>query len=306
MKKIFLTSGIISLMAISAFATENIKANGKVGNNNDDPTCVIGILGTADDGATTTFDAIWVPNTYTVTYNAGTHGTGSYEDTNGATYDQNYTALTQNATGITANTGYTWVGWNTVTGQTTANWTGATPWQNTGNITVYAAYTAHTGSLTYNCGTKPGSADLSGAAPAGVSLTYDSGFTLATTPGTCAYTGWKFAGWKCDYDLSTGDAYSGSTANYPATNGTITSGNTGTYHVAADNAEITCSAMWVANTIYTSWNDNHATTPSGAPASDHCTYDGGISLPSTPPQRAGYTFAGWEAVTVTAPGQAPS
>ena len=188
-------------------------------------------------------------------------------------------------------TGYTFTGWNTQ-----ANGSGSTPGAIGEDTTVYAQWSAHTGTLTYNCGTQPGTTTLSGEAPTGGTLTYDESFTIATTPGSCVYQGYTFAGWDCNYDLDAGTASASGTITYAATNGTITSGNTGTYHVVADNAAITCSAKWTAKSIGTiTWTD-----PDGgntiSDGSSSCTYDGSITLP-TAPTRTGYTFGGWEVVS---------
>ena len=52
-------------------------------------------------------------------------------------------------------------------------------------------------------------------------------------------------------------------------------------------------ADWTANTINLEWyNENtKLTVPT---TSNTCTYDGGITLPSTNPTKTGYTFRGWQ------------
>ena len=53
------------------------------------------------------------------------------------------------------------------------------------------------------------------------------------------------------------------------------------------------SADWQPNTINLRWyNDNEKLTVQQSAQS--CTYDGTLNIPSTPPTRTGYTFAGWE------------
>ena len=51
-------------------------------------------------------------------------------------------------------------------------------------------------------------------------------------------------------------------------------------------------ADWTANTINLEWynEDTKLTVPT---TSNTCTYDGGITLPSTNPEKTGYTFKGW-------------
>ena len=52
-------------------------------------------------------------------------------------------------------------------------------------------------------------------------------------------------------------------------------------------------ADWTANTINLEWynEDTKLTVPT---TSNTCTYDGGITLPSTNPTKTGYTFKGWK------------
>ena len=52
-------------------------------------------------------------------------------------------------------------------------------------------------------------------------------------------------------------------------------------------------ADWTANTINLEWynEDTKLTVPT---ISNTCTYDGGITLPSTNPTKTGYTFRGWQ------------
>ena len=52
-------------------------------------------------------------------------------------------------------------------------------------------------------------------------------------------------------------------------------------------------ADWNANTINLEWynEDTKLTVPT---TSNTCTYDGGITLPSTNPTKTGYTFRGWQ------------
>ena len=59
-----------------------------------------------------------------------------------------------------------------------------------------------------------------------------------------------------------------------------------------DTGPATLQAQWNANTINLNWysDDTQITVPT---ASNTCTYDGGITLPTTNPTKEGYTFGGW-------------
>ncbi len=61
-------------------------------------------------------------------------------------------------------------------------------------------------------------------------------------------------------------------------------------------------ADWTANTINLEWynEDTKLTVPT---TSNTCTYDGGITLPSTNPTKTGYTFRGWQVRAAAAPQQ---
>jgi uncharacterized repeat protein (TIGR02543 family) len=174
---------------------------------------------------------------------------------------------------------------------------------------VFAKWTAHTGTLTYACGTLPDPNPTQTIQGNGSSesVTYDHSVTLkdAATAG-CSVQGYHFIGWKCNYDLATGEAYSDTTANYtytsvgPAhTSGSFDNSNNIIAHYAvvaangSDNANVTCTAMWEANTIGLTWTVGTGATanPTDAGGSS-CTYDGDIDLPGTP-TKPGYTFQGW-------------
>nr|MBQ0091033.1 hypothetical protein [Candidatus Enterousia merdequi] len=51
----------------------------------------------------------------------------------------------------------------------------------------------------------------------------------------------------------------------------------------------TLSAQWTANEINLKWYNGETEF-----ATNTCTYDGGITLPASAPQRVGYNFAGWQ------------
>ena len=71
-------------------------------------------------------------------------------------------------------------------------------------------------------------------------------------------------------------------ASAPCTNNTLET-YSGNSNLAAD---------WQPNTINLRWyNENEKLTVQQSAQS--CVYDGGLTIPSTPPTRTGYTFAGW-------------
>jgi hypothetical protein len=172
--------------------------------------------------------------------------------------------------------------------------------------TWYAHWLAQTINITYSCGTAPSGAStgttpgITGSAPAGASnVAFDSQYTLPSTPNTCALAGYHFKGWSCNYAIGTGTENSGyaagsntSALTYTATVtnnvGTIASGTSINAIKATSN--VTCDAIWEANTVALTWDANGGSGATGG--GGNCTYDGDITLP-TAPTRNGYTFKGW-------------
>lgn len=244
-----------------------------------------------------TLTATWTPKKYTVVYDKGAHaadGVVNYTHTNGATFDANYVELTggganaqASETGIYAAPGYTFVGWNTATDQTTANWSGAAPWTTDAGLTVYAAYTANGYTITYDCGGPAAGSQSQVAGPTMPSqgVTMDGAYTLAAAD-NCSLPGYTFAGWSCPYLNGVPTLPAGNPQYFAG-------GATGTYSYAGD---VTCTAQWTKNNIDLNWNTNGATSGEINPTS--CIYDEGITLPAEP-TKTGYTFGGWEVQTQT-------
>lgn len=273
MKKIFLTSALALCVACPAFADIT-----------ESSTCNDSTLGASEQGANVSIDATWSAKTYTVTYKPGAHAvanTEDFEDT--ATYDENYSVVAygQGGAGMTAATGYTFAGWNTATGQTAGNYTGAEPWQRDATLDLYAAYTANTYTVTYSCGSvtlNPGTEDETTKNATGTinnqTMTYDDGYTL-NDGASCSLTGYTFSGWSCTNGLS----------------GALVNSNpaSGTWQI--DNGSA-CTAIWTPNTINIKWyNDGQQYAASDTNAAT-CTYDDTVTLP-TEPTKTGYTFGGW-------------
>lgn len=136
------------------------------------------------------------------------------------------------------------------------------------NVTV-PAWTSY--KITYN-------ANGGSGAPSAQTKWKDQTLTLSTTKPT--RTGYSFLGWST--------SSSATTATYSA-GGSYTA-----------NAAATLYAVWKANTYTVTYNANGGT---GAPGSQTKTYGVKLTLSSTKPTRANYTFKGWgtsaSATTVT-------
>ncbi len=197
-----------------------------------------------------TLTAQFAPDTFTVTYNAGAHGSGSYIHTNGATYDANYTVPAAARSAITVDAGYTFTGWNTETGETEPNFPGAseTPWTRTSGLSVYAAYTANKYNISYATGTAGARTTGFSGTMSNTSATYDSSVTLRSN--AFSIPGYDFAGWTSTVNLETG-----ATANTSYANGATID----PYKVAGDS---TLTATWTPKNYQITFNCG--TKPSGA------------------------------------------
>ena len=310
MKKIFLTSGVIFCMMCPAFAALQ---NGDIDTTNGNVLYGSNPVKTANCSyptlqkysGTVEFEPVWEAREYTVTYNAGAHARDTYTNniigTDTATYNEDY-ALPSSITNVTgandfAAPGYTFVGWTTnstpsFTGGVLDNqFNGYTPWTRETGLTVYAAYTADSFAISYNCGAGvEGTASVVSGNPADTDVVMDGGYTLASGD-VCTLNGYTFAGWDCPNLTGTPTvAYT----DYDDSESTIfASGAEGSYNYAGS---VTCTAKWTQNPIGLVWyNDtgNEATAMQVQSGANGCTYDDAITLPESEPTKNGYWFKGW-------------
>ena len=150
---------------------------------------------------------VFTANTYKVVFN-NNGGSGSM-DTITCTYDKDCT-LTKNTF---TKTGYTFAGWSK-TSDGEIEYTNNETVKNlatSGNITLYAKWTANTYTITYNANGGSGTMNKT-------TCTYDTNCTLAAN--SFARTGYTFASWT--KDSTTGTSYAvGSTVKNLATSGNV-------------------------------------------------------------------------------------
>lgn len=200
--KIFLTSMLAIVVACPAFATTGtatlVGGDGFLASDTTEESCKGNALTLGNEehsNGTFTYTAQWTPETYVVTYNPGSHGTGGYTDTPGATFGENYSIPANANSSITASTGYTFNNtWNTSANGTGTAFTGANPWDSTSSLTVYAQYTPKTYTVTYDAGSHGTGdyVDTNGA-------TYDQQYNIPVeaAESITADTGYTFTGsWK--------------------------------------------------------------------------------------------------------------
>jgi uncharacterized protein (TIGR02145 family)/uncharacterized repeat protein (TIGR02543 family) len=195
--------------------------------------------------------------TYTITYNG-----------NGTTANVPTAVSTDSGSTITLSsmtrTGYNFGGWNTNSAGTGTNYAAGSSYKVTGNVTLYAKWTAYpTYTVTYN-----GNGTTANV-PASVST--DSGSTI-TLPnqGSMTRTGDNFGGWNTN------------------------SGGTGTSYAAGASYKVTGSvtlyARWTTYPTYTVTYNGNGTTANVPTA---VTADSGSSVTLSSMTRAGYNFGGW-------------
>ena len=155
------------------------------------------------------------------------------------------------------------------------------------SASLVAQWTAHTTTITYNCGTSNNSVAGTWHTPSGWSgntqtATYDEVLTHPTGSTACTLTGYTFSAWQCK------------NGNTVLTNTGLGTGNDATKW-KTDAAAVTCTAQWTANSVSIDWDP----TNGDSHTQNTCTYDNTIVIPSPPPSRPGYRFDGWKVKTTS-------
>ena len=246
--------------------------NGKVVYN--DGATVTNLTSTAN-GKVTLY-AVWQANTYKVTYDGNKPDGARSGTVTGATTETTHTydVASSPASNGFALTGWTFVGWSSTKGATTAEFKpgekGILNLATEGSVMLYAVWQANIYTVTYD-GNKPdgASGNVSGAT-SNSTHTYDSDGALAANG--FALTGWTFVGWATT---------SGGTVVYK--DGEIVRNLIATY-----GGTVTLYAVWKANTYNIGFDTAGGSFADPVPV----TYD--QDVPSVGiPQRKGYIFEGY-------------
>jgi len=241
---------------------------------------------TFTNAATIVLFAQWIPNDYTVSYNAnkpsGASGTvgGTMSDT-AHVYDTS-SALRTNAFSLT---GWRFIAWNTEANGSGIVFYDATTvrtlnFAHNGTTVLYAQWAVNTYNVSYNAN-KPATAsgNISGAM-AETAHTYDTASNLRAN--AYALIGWCFNGWNT--------AANGSGTPF-ADSASVSTLNT------AQNGTTTLYAQWLANNYSVSYNGNKPSGASGsicgATANSNHTFDTASALTSNGFTLIGWTFVGW-------------
>ena len=126
------------------------------------------------------------------------------------------------------------------------------------------------GSTTYNI-TYDGNGSTGGTAPANQTGVTGKNFAVSGNTGTLVRAGYTFAGWNT------------------AANGTGTSYSAGS-NILMPNGGTTLYAVWTPAGVTLTYNANGG---SGAPAGANYSFGSSVTVSSTVPTYAGYTFTGW-------------
>jgi uncharacterized protein (TIGR02145 family)/uncharacterized repeat protein (TIGR02543 family) len=207
--------------------------------------------------------------TYTVTYN-GNGNTGGSVPT--ATTVDSGSVITLSGQGTLVKTGYNFGGWNTNSSGTGTNYSEGASYIVTGNVTLYAKWTAIAYTVTFN-----GNNNTSGNASASINADYGSSITLPSQ-GMLLRTGYNFGGWNTN-SSSFGTNYSAGTS----------------YAIVED---ITLYAVWTPIDYKITYTLNGGTVTPANPASYMIET---ASFTISNPSRACYTFAGWTGSNNTTP-----
>lgn len=205
-----------------------------------------------------TLYAVWQTNKYTIDYDAN-GGSGAPA----AQIKSHGISITLSST-VPTRTGYSFLGWSTSRTATTASYQPGERYSANSTRTLYAVWEIDTYTISYdgNGGTN---------VPSSQTKTYDADLVLSST--TPKKIGYDFGGWATSSDgapiYDPGDTY-------------------------IPNESVTLYAVWYEKTYMVIYSANGG---SGAPSSQLKQYNEPLTLSSSIPTRAGYTFLGWATST---------
>ena len=221
-----------------------------------------------------TLYAQWTQDNYSITYHANSATSGSVP-TDGATYHYNDAATVAANSGSLERTGYTYNGWNTATDGSGTHYDASASITMTGNITLYAEWTAIDYTVTYD-----GNGSTGGSEPTdGNTYNITDTVTVVGTE-TLVKLGYTFSEWNTASDGS-GTGYSPSD--------TFSMGS----------SDVTLYAQWTQDNYSITYHANSAT--SGSVPTDGATYhynDAATAAANSGSlERTGYTYNGWNTAT---------
>ena len=202
----------------------------------------------------TTLYAVWIAETYKVTYNAN-GGTGAPSEQT-KTYDIPLTLSTT----VPTRSGYVFMGWAEIPEPDLAVYNAGDEYTDERPLTLYAVW-KKTYTIKY---------DANGGSNAPNNQTKIEGITLTLSTDEPTREGYDFLGWAEDSNANIADYSKG-----------------GWY---TNNAATTLYAVWDAHKYTVSYDANGGT---GAPSAQTKTYGTNLVLSTVIPTKTGYDFVGW-------------
>ncbi len=215
--------------------------------------------------ASVTLYAQWSIISYTVTFNAN-GGTGSMTPQTGS-----YNTTAPLSLNTFTRTGYSFSGWNTLSGGGGTAYANGASYTFTASVTLYAQWSINSYTVTYN-----GNSNTGGSAPIDSLSPYPFGSTVTVLGvGSLVRTGYSFNGWNT------------------VANGSGTSYNpAATFTIGA--ANVTLYAQWSINSYTVTFNANGGT---GSMTPQTGSYNTTAPLTLNTFTRTGYSFTGWNTLS---------
>jgi uncharacterized repeat protein (TIGR02543 family) len=231
--------------------------------------------------AATTLYAIWGENQkFTVTYNGnGNNGGSAPVDSNSPYYTGATVTVLGNTGGLSKNN-YTFIGWNTNSAATTAQYVAGNTFTILSNTTLYAIYQENPKySVTYN-----GNGNTGGSIPTDSTLYYQNAtVNVAANPGGLVKTNNIFKGWATSSTATTPTyTVSGSTVTPPS--------------FLMGMANVTLWAVWVEEIKYSVTYNGNGNTGGAPPTDANSPYIAGSTVTVQGRNtlvKTGYVFLGW-------------
>ena len=211
--------------------------------------------------ANVTLYALWIPNTYTITYDGNGYTSGVVPN---PTVGSGPVTLATNS-GALAKSGNSYLGWNTAIDGTGTSYLVGDPYTLSADITLYAVWLPTTYTVTY-----VGNGNSGGGVPVDITA-YSSGGTVSVLgPNTLVKAGYTFGGW----------ALGGLAIYAPGSTFTIT-------------GDTMLSAIWTLNVVYTITYSGNGQTGGSVPSPTVGSGPVTLATNSGALVQAGSTFAGW-------------
>jgi uncharacterized repeat protein (TIGR02543 family) len=231
----------------------------------DASTGTVGIDLRGNFDLTLTSTITWNPLIRTISYGAGSNGSGN---TAAQTSSSNHAAVTlkdaASASGITR-ANHSLTAWNTnADGTSGTSYALSASYAGPTDLTLYPTWTANAITVTFN-------ANDGSVTPATSTQSINSGSATALTANTFTRAGYAFAGWTAAADGS-GTAYTNQQSV------TIT-------------GAMTIFAKWTANSLTVTYDSKSGSSVTSGSVNTGAS----ISAAPTAPTRAGYGFGGWSA-----------